>query len=524
MNRSADRIRLVYALLLSLIVTAMSLAFVAPSQAAVPLIYLTATSTTSPPPGPTPTLDGGPTLEGDSTLPELVEKDPAFETPTGDGTETESPSTGGPSTGDTPSGEAPSETPAPAPEPAPQPQPDPVESAPGDGSSSGGTDNGGTTQEPPPAGGTNTDTPTTNPAPGGQVEQPTGPAEEPSTGTTDPGTPGTNTGTPGPSELEDPAGPPDEPSPVDTEPGPLTLEPDVASDVVAGDKVELNLGATGGTGDFTYRVVAGALPPGLTLDPDTGRITGTVKHVGKHSFTVEVISGNVRTSHKYTIVVKERPLDIEAPPLEPARAGEPYKPVVLHTEGGKGPFTYSLKGSELAGGEAEPAPVQSSRWIGTAPNTLTGSSKLLDSGPTIQGVADSKSGGTVAGSSSHVGNLPAGMRLEGGVLTGEPEAHAAGTYTFTIVSTDRFGSTAEQEMTITVLSDGEPVPIPASELSETGSPAQLGGSDLDDDSRAAATVPETQMGPSPLILGAVVLAGGALFLFLRRRFTTGAHQ
>lgn len=514
MNRSADRIRLMYALLLSLIVTAMSLAFVAPSQAAAPLIYLTATSTTSPSPGPTPTLDGGPQL-----IPKLEEKEPTLDTPTGGGTGTESPSTGGPATGDTPSGE----TPAPAPAPEPNPQPDPVESSPGDGSSSGGTDNGGTTPEPPPAGEPNTDTPTTNPgpAPGGQVEQPAGPVEDPSTGTTDPGTP--NTGNPVPSGPQEPANPPSEPAPGDPEP-PLTLDPDVDSGIVAGEEVKLNLDATGGTGDATYRVVSGALPPGLSLDPETGLITGTVKHVGKHSFTVKVISGNVSTTHKYTIVVKERPLDIEAPPLEPAHAGEPYEPVVLHTDGGKGPFTYSLKGSELAGAEADPAPVQSSHWIGTAPNTLTGSSKLFDSGPTLQGVADSKSGGTVAGSSSKIGNLPAGMRLEGGVLTGQPEAHAAGTYTFTIVSTDRFGSTAEQEMTITVLSDGDPVPIPAGEVSETGSPAELAGNDVDDGSRAAAAVPAAQIGSAPLFFGVVVLGMGGLFLFLRRRFTTGTHQ
>ncbi|GAB3527970.1 hypothetical protein GCM10027402_29250 [Arthrobacter monumenti] len=363
------------------------------------------------------------------------------------------------------------------------------------------------------------------------MEQPTVPVEGPSTGTTDPGTTGPGTTDPGtpkpdasaPSGPKDPAVPPSEPAPGDPEP-PLSLDPDVDSGIVAGEEVKLNLDVPGRTGDVTYRVVSGALPPGLTLDPDTGLITGTVKHVGKHSFTVEVISGNGRDTHKYTIVVKERPLDIEAPPLEPARAGEPYEPVVLHTEGGKGPFTYSLKGSQLAGTEADSAPVQSSRWIGTAPTTLTGSSKLLDSGPTLQGVADSKSGGIVTGSSNRVGNLPAGMRLEGGVLTGQPESHAAGTYTFTVVSTDRFGSTAEQEMTITVLSDGDPVPIPAGEVSETGSPAELAGNDVDDGNRAVATMPEAQMGPAPLLLGAAVLGGGALFLFLRRRITTGTHQ
>ncbi len=46
---------------------------------------------------------------------------------------------------------------------------------------------------------------------------------------------------------------------------------------------------TGGTGPFTFSVSAGSLPPGLTLDPATGRLTGTPTTGGSYSFTVRIL-------------------------------------------------------------------------------------------------------------------------------------------------------------------------------------------------------------------------------------------
>jgi hypothetical protein len=46
--------------------------------------------------------------------------------------------------------------------------------------------------------------------------------------------------------------------------------------------------AGGGQPDYTFEITQGALPTGLTLDPDTGAITGTPEALGTFTFTVQV--------------------------------------------------------------------------------------------------------------------------------------------------------------------------------------------------------------------------------------------
>jgi hypothetical protein len=49
-----------------------------------------------------------------------------------------------------------------------------------------------------------------------------------------------------------------------------------------------NVSVTGGTGPYTYQLISGALPAGLTLNAATGAVTGTPTTVGSSSFTVAV--------------------------------------------------------------------------------------------------------------------------------------------------------------------------------------------------------------------------------------------
>jgi len=54
--------------------------------------------------------------------------------------------------------------------------------------------------------------------------------------------------------------------------------------------------AIGGDGSYTWSIIAGSLPPGLSLVPSTGLISGTPTTAGTSNFTVQVVSGDAQTA------------------------------------------------------------------------------------------------------------------------------------------------------------------------------------------------------------------------------------
>ncbi|HYH66692.1 MAG TPA: Ig-like domain-containing protein [Urbifossiella sp.] len=72
---------------------------------------------------------------------------------------------------------------------------------------------------------------------------------------------------------------------------------------------DIDLHVVGGTGTIRYAVTAGELPPGLALDPDTGRLTGTPTTRGSYFFTVTATDGvNAVFSKDFRLDVIQFPL------------------------------------------------------------------------------------------------------------------------------------------------------------------------------------------------------------------------
>ncbi len=146
-----------------------------------------------------------------------------------------------------------------------------------------------------------------------------------------------------------------------------------------GTAVNTSLSASGGTGPYTYSVTAGALPTGLSLSSG-GALTGTPSAFGNYSFTVGVVDSSASPqsgSQSYTGSVAPGNLTISpASPLTNATITMPYS-VALSGNNGIAPYSFAI---------TDPA------------------------------------------------NLPPGITLSGGSLSGTPTA--TGTYNFHIAVTD----------------------------------------------------------------------------------------
>jgi large repetitive protein len=151
------------------------------------------------------------------------------------------------------------------------------------------------------------------------------------------------------------------------------------------------LTAAGGTGALTWSVSAGSLPPGLSLNPGTGVLSGNPTAGGSYPFTVKVTDTAGGTATKGATVVIAAVPSLSNPPPPAAQAAVAYSDA-LTVAGGTGPFTWAVSSS----------------------------------------------------------NLPPGLSLSAstGVISGTPAS--AGLYTFAVRVKDSFGLTATQGLSISV--------------------------------------------------------------------------
>ncbi len=231
------------------------------------------------------------------------------------------------------------------------------------------------------------------------------------------------------------------------------------------------LNATGGTAPYTWSIISGEFPVGISLANNTGLISGipVVSYTTSLTFRVSDSSNPTQfASVTLSLAVAPAPLVLTTSSLPSATQGTSYSSS-LQATGGKKPYTWSIAGSLPAGLTLFPATGQiSGTPTASGPSNFTAT--VADSGGPVQTTSVSLSiavaapalpslnitaalpsatintaysGTMLAGGGTPTytwsitsGSLPPGLTLAAttGNISGTPTA--SGTYSFTAIATD----------------------------------------------------------------------------------------
>jgi uncharacterized repeat protein (TIGR01451 family) len=258
--------------------------------------------------------------------------------------------------------------------------------------------------------------------------------------------------------------------------------------------------ATGGIQPYTWSVTAGALPPGLSLNPATGAITGTPTAAGPFSFDVTVTDSAVPTpataTRTFSLTINDITITT-ASPLPPGTTGAAYS-ITFAALGGTPPYTWSITAGALPPGltldpvtgqlSGSPTAPGTFNFTVTATDTgaLTGSKAftlvvsnpppltITTASPLPNGLVQQPYSQTITATggippytwSISAGALPPGLALDAvtGTISGTPTA--SGVFNFTVDVTDSAGTpaTASKAFTLTI---AIPNPFPKMTVSKT---------------------------------------------------------
>jgi uncharacterized protein YhjY with autotransporter beta-barrel domain len=233
-------------------------------------------------------------------------------------------------------------------------------------------------------------------------------------------------------------------------------------------------GASGGAAPYTYTIVSGSLPAGITLAAN-GTLSGTPTANSTFNFTVKATDSSTgtgpfnKTSGTLTLTIAAPTINYAPTNPLPATVGTAYSRSLASATGGTAPYTYTiaagslpagitlasngtLSGTPTAGGTFNFTVTATDSSGGTGPFSATsGALTLTVNAPTVvvspttlpnptAATAYSQnvtaSGGTAAYTFAiTAGSLPSGLSMSSaGAITGTPTA--AGAFNFTITATD----------------------------------------------------------------------------------------
>jgi hypothetical protein len=271
------------------------------------------------------------------------------------------------------------------------------------------------------------------------------------------------------------------------------------------------LTATGGIGTYTWAMVAGTLPGGLTLNSATGVISGQPTGTGTSQFEVKVTDGNQDTAAKVlSLTINPAIVITTSSPLPTGTVGVNYSQALAAT-GGSGTYTWAVSVGSLPGGltlnattgliSGQPTTAIAANFTIKATDTnqdtaskqfaLTVNAAIVitTASPLPQGTVGvnySQALAATGGSGTYTwsvsaGSLPGGLTLNSttGLISGQPTTAIAAN--FTIQATDTNQATASKQFALTVnpaivITTSSPLPAGTVNVNYSQTVAATGGS------------------------------------------------
>jgi len=138
------------------------------------------------------------------------------------------------------------------------------------------------------------------------------------------------------------------------------------------------LAATGATKPYTWSVVSGDIPAGITFDAAKGALKGKPTGWGDFTFTVQVADKyGYKSTKDFTLSILVPPLTITTTSLPCGKVGSSYKKV-LAGKGGVKPYAWSVSAGALPGGLALDAATGTISGKPTAPGAYSFTIRLMD--------------------------------------------------------------------------------------------------------------------------------------------------
>ena len=131
----------------------------------------------------------------------------------------------------------------------------------------------------------------------------------------------------------------------------MTLSPAVLPDGNVSFVYSQTISVTGSAPPFTFAVTSGTLPPGLTLDPATGVLSGTPTTQGTYNFTVTATDVNTCTgAQAYSLFISPCPPMTVSPVSMPNGNTSSTFSQTITVTGGTAPYTFAVSSGALPPG------------------------------------------------------------------------------------------------------------------------------------------------------------------------------